>query len=353
MSILIWLMNFVSLIQSCNCAQIYCKSPYECSNKTINGTENDEILLFGFKSNYGMGSSVNGGEVSVYGSNTAQYASSINAHLYLHCYGYKSCANVASLRSNDENLECLALGSCMTANIIFSDFVPCFAEMSCAFAIINTTNSIRANGAFSLYSSIIDVTESPAATIFFSGYYSGYNTTIYNRNSNVNDATDIYCRGNGCYGTKLVCNCQNEMDCNNFNVYNCDSNYVACPNFVCDPYLNSSFVSIVTNILDIGDELNNNCDDSANFFSYDNWHQTDGEIIGITSENSNDNDVCCRGYVSCYQASMIVNRGYNNIVCNARSACRYASMIQITTTGTLNGNIFCIGTYSCENSTIH
>lgn len=373
-------------IYSAVAENIWCNSPYACSNKTMNASDvNENLLAAAYKSNYGRKSQLIGYEIQVVGSNAAQYASLIQGNVGVDCYGYKSCADVKLLLLTDYTLYCGGIGACTNSHISVPNalqFLSCQSEMSCANTIINNTYNIFAGGAYCLYNSIIDASllnddGNNFFTIIFKGYMSGYNATIINNGNRQKGS--IHCYGNGCFGVKLICSDNsnyNISECNNFVLRNCDGFDIPCPNFI---YNNSSTDSIIlynTNnkssdtfeanydkyvnyyssidILNIIDTISGDCG-QHNSYQFDEYYANDYTTTSIESDFGS---ICCRGYVSCYKLeqfsiSILKNNNYNNsnILCSGRSSCRYANTIEILNSSNYN-NIFCVAPYSCSEATI-
>ena len=320
--LLLLLVRFCTISGEC---PEYCDSHLECSNETLTCIGgNGKIEGHGYKSSYGQDSQLLATTIRLYGSNSGEYASSIDGS-DTWCSAFKSCANVESLISDTDDLWCDGAASCIGSHMMVPNqtgALNCYGDISCAFSFINDTYIVDARGIYSLYSAVID---SPG-DVFLYGKYSGYNATIY---SNKNKTSSVHCFGNGCFGLKLICN--SDTDCNNFNISGCDDVSVTCPELVYKHNnggilintLPQVYQNEIENGFDMIDRINDDCDE--NYGSLDDYLQGANSMIV-----NNHTSICCRGSYACLWSQLIIN------TCNS----------------SITSNIGCTGTFSCQESTI-
>ena len=341
-----------------------CNTAYSCANETIiqSIANHNNITGYGYKSNYGQASSVVTGAFTFGGAYSAQYMkSAVAGGNEIICGGFKSCDYVQFLNNTEGNiLFCEGSTSCANIRDVKAVDVACTDDYSCANSYFSDAYVVDAWSAYSLYNAYFNISErTQNTTFYFGGYYAGLNTTVVCRNDGANNGIncDINCYGNGCFGLKLICA---TASCAEFNVV-CDDCEVypsflfSNMTFITDnyngnnKYNNDLHLMNQLNIMEIGEELNNECDN--NLDSTQDDYYIGVHYFGIT-DSSDSSVICCRGFASCIYASFALPTSdpgaVYNIICSGWYTC-YQTDIS-TLTG--NSNMWCITTRSCYDSDI-
>ena len=327
-----------------------CNTAYSCANETIiqSIANDDDIEGYGYKSNYGPVSSVITRSFEFGGAYSAQYMqSAVAAGSSVTCGGFKSCDQIQFLNNTEGySLWCQGSASCANIKDMKGYYVACTDDYSCANSYFSDVSIVAGWSAYSLYNAYFNMTErSQDTTFYFNGYYAGLNATVVCRNDGATSGINcnIRCYGNGCFGVKLICAtttsttlCDEfDIDCNDCEVY--PSFLFSNMTFITDnynkndKYNNHLHLINQLNIMQIGEELNNECDSNLNYTQDD--YNIGVHAFSIT--NSSDSSVlCCRGFASCIHASITLPTSdpsaVYNVVCSGWYACDSSDIFTLT-----------------------
>lgn len=339
---------------SSNGQSISCNGEFECVDQTITSGD-DNIFASGYKSISGIDTDIevtDGGVIYIQGGFGCHEIGYVNTDGFIHNNAANGVMSAGSLVVRGIYNYC-SVGA--TDTIITSDgsYVTCFADFTCKNSLIKASGNLKAQGFQSLHSAeIFSATNDPS--IYFYGYYSGYNATITCESG---DTCDIYCYGNGCYG--LFLDCHDAATCN---VYNCNETInIACPIDVVDgtavtlpalleDYQESDWLDMY-NISIYHDDICNNVTIATR---YDDADDTTSNM-GVTDISiGSGNFLCCRAFVGCGGLdSIVISSGTDggNIICSGIYSCQNIGIIDVSLSP-LSGT-YCTGRGSCRNTLIN
>lgn len=354
---------------------ISCQEKFQCTNQTL---VQNEIDLFGYKSAYGlMGSGVEislpAVNVDAYGAYSAQYASHIITNQSSRCYGLHSCSFIPNITSLYQRIWCFGGLSCVGSSLHVgpgleadSNYIECGGVQSCKDAYISDTERIIGSGSYSLQNAVITTNSSIYQSFYFvsHGFYAGYNATVI---CNKNVQCFFWCYGNGCINSNIICNeCLLHLFCNDK-----EANY-SSPNH-CTSYDNynqnitsiNEGNSIIQDAFITSAKNEQTCNKGDNIsVVFDSYLEHSNQFVVLTSDYNFENienigNICCRGYGSCVSNSYIRNTIPNgNIICIGDYSCGISakgneSINWVETNQNYtnsNGSIFCMGVNSCYDS---
>eukprot|EP01084_Bolivina_argentea_P068051 123839_1 len=371
---------------------IDCRDEEQCANDTIKLSVRGEIQAWGYKSNSGPLASIIISEtcdrlpcdelpadIEAYGAFSCSDISSIQSAGHISCGGRNSCSH-ASIYT-DRAIGCMAASSCKHSIIKANQRhykIVCGADQSCSYATL-TSPVIYLFGAYAFSYGVIDSknVSDNRMRVYLEGYHSGFGATIICQDT---DVCDIYCYGNACDMTRIKCLAHD--NCNilteHTDLYRINGVFYAQPDNAISPESNITDVtynhllsqrnfSFLYNQLHWG---NNDaaCNDKAtNSITFDDGYwQNLTDIISVDADIQD--LICCRGYMSCYDISIVYNtststsniiecsgkyscsrsfltNSIGSIFCSGYGACKYAMINS-------KGNIYCTGAASCEMATI-
>ena len=193
-------------IHSCplSLSQTYCDDKQECIYQTIDDTQ---IECRGMQSCYGGTLTTNISNIFCNGYYSCNEAT-INSSSTVICDAKWSC--LSSKIVARDSIACSADRACETMFVVNASRLECLGNTACTDMFIVSVPVIYGFGWYAMHTSDIysrnPYTESSSNTykmqIYLYGYYAGWNLNIYCR---TDDFCYIYCKSNGCEGTRLVC----------------------------------------------------------------------------------------------------------------------------------------------------
>lgn len=213
----------------------------------------------------------------------------------------------------------------------FGTDVVCEGYRSCDSSIIYHGAKIYGFGSLSLRSAIIYSSNNYDLSIEFSGYYAGYNTTIYCQNY---DTCSLTCYGNGCSNTYFICD--NGASCSKM----CST---TCPFSDTSTSL-TPMASLEDYNININPNMTLTIDNYTNDLGSNSIFVTD-----IDSNNNNNNIECtktCNDYKECSFESFSLNSD-QVVCCHGDESCS-DGIISTTSSSSTNTWIFCSGTLGFE-----
>ena len=334
------------LLVSC---QVTCDSPFICSNTTLStSTEDTYTSGNGYKSIYGKGASISNNAcntVSCGGSHSCQKISFIDVGCSVIGSGAQSLSYVDQVILSDNLITC-DTASCIFSTLISHGGISCYGNQACINANIKGSEIINGDGAYSLMNAIIDSESNMTSlnmNVELRGYYAGYNLTIICQS---NDTCTVTCYGNACQKTFLKCH--PESVCN---VINCDDINIPCPKYINysddNPYynvINDNF-TLLFDIIEIMNDINDECDYNSGALSYDDKVEAQGNII-VHDKGS----ICCRGDTSCRSANITQYSQFNaNVLCTGAESCELINPLYISG---INGTVYCLSRFGCIDARI-
>lgn len=338
-----------------------CGTSFSCANTTL--TAGAELL--GYKSGYKSIVDYNT-RLYVKGSFGAALSPSIDttSSYIVSCYAVGSCND--AIIDLATNFECNAAASCVNFKVNATSG-NCIGDSTCVNAEFKgLINYVGPLGAYSAVNSIINMSniESTSILIRYSGFNSGYNSTII---CGVGDTCDIECWANGCVNVNFICN-NSESNCS-VDCSNTESRY--CPKYNSNTstwdvsrYKDfEQFYGMIKGIYNINDSYtyttmaeigiinDNNCNDYSGAVLYDIDQSTSGDIIISNYTLNNGSNICCRGHGGCDSSNVLIMDTMSDVICSGNQACQ-----SITTNGIRmlknNSNIYCNGRFGCKSSVI-
>ena len=338
----------------------YCLTGYSCTNETIVQGSGDNFYAYGYKSVAGVKTSIASQEARLYGAYAAQHAQLVNMTYKGECFGYKSCDNVKELIIDDATLQCDGSASCTnigSINVVSGDSytrnASCYGDFSCANSVFKDTQETWGYGAYSLYNTYFDFSESTRdVSIWYVGSYSGVNSTIICNNGGIN--CQINCYSNACGGVKLWCNPQ-IGNCSEFTIrcWSCDeeklpssySYYMNSGTMVPFDIKNNSNSKDKYGILQYfgsSENRNEKCDGQSSYV-YDDYNMSLNE--NERENQYNDSVICLRGYYTGRSNAISTLGDESDIVCSGHESC-YGTSMSVNGYGS---NIFCLGNNACSD----
>eukprot|EP01084_Bolivina_argentea_P098759 177500_1 len=189
-TLFVYLVLIINYLSSVMGQFIYCNNADECIGNQLVVTGSDEIWARGYKSVFGMNTSISGEDVVYcYGAYACTETSFIIGK-YISCSGASSCANIMhpSKIHGETYVVCNGANACQNSNIISNGIVYCLGDQSCSHSNI-TSPTVYASGAYSLYGSTIK-----SDNIYLRGYQTGFGAYVKWK---PNNTCNIYCYYNG------------------------------------------------------------------------------------------------------------------------------------------------------------
>eukprot|EP01084_Bolivina_argentea_P276933 472637_1 len=183
----------------------FCNNAYECVGTQWTFSSSQDIYGSGYKSLSGINTSVNGGDyVRCYGAFSCSQMLFLLIDNHIYCHGSHSCADIAgSSYIKAQYIYCYGANACQHSNITSNSEVHCDGDQSCIHSNI-TSPIVRAYGAYSLYGSIIYISNK----VYLLGYQTAFGSTI---KCTLGNTCNIYCYGNGC---QMALICPKTSNCN-------------------------------------------------------------------------------------------------------------------------------------------
>ena len=366
----------------------YCLTGRSCTNETIVQGSGDEFDAYGYKSVAGVKTTITSQEAELYGAYAAQYAQLINVTYQGDCFGYKSCDNVQELIVDQATLQCDGSASCANVGSIYvrgysySYEVLCYGDFSCANSVFQDTQVIWGYGAYSLYNTYFNFSETRTnVSIWYSGSYSGVNSSVIcNSNGVIN--CQINCDSNACDGVKLLCHPQ-IGNCSEFTLRCWSCHQDKLPSYYLYYSNNNTMIPFdikndsnskdkhgIFKYYQISENRNVQCDSQSSYV-YDDYNMSLNEaetqnpddnsvicfrgyytgIFDTISTLGDESDVVCSGQGSCYGAAINVNGYGSNVFCLGNNGCIYSTVINGT--NDKNNTLYCGGKNSCRATDIY
>eukprot|EP01083_Nonionella_stella_P023758 65710_1 len=310
-----------------------CDQTKSCIGQSLNFTGRTGI--YGYKAAFGPSTSYSGrGSIicgASYSCHTMQYVIPTtinNEHSTISCPASNSCSNTTLANTSD--LTCHGSDSCSFSNISgINNGMQCHGYHSCANTYISNTPKIYARGAFSLYKSIIDATQS--ISIWLTGRLAGYGAQLTCR---AGHTCDIYCQGydscymfyTDCIGTCVIhSNLMTQRPIN-------DTQFNKIPiNLTSHKLFDTEIMELNTDALCVQEDWN-----------FDDHGEGYTQLTAVTTETIS---ICCRGRGACLGSQNIEYQTStkNNLICSGQDACRFSNMRNIDT-------VFCEGVRACREA---
>ena len=208
------MINWINCIKIFANASTYCDNAESCAMSSISESGTDAIYCFG---RYSCGEatliSTDQGGIYCSGSYSCYKASIIQRTTttqfgWINCDGLFSCAYVEYISTGNSYLDCHGELSCYNSIIYVEDFdksLTCLGVRSCANSIIYNEYRVSFSGYYSGYNSTLYSNGGSGGSdiyFYFYGVYSGLNANII---CSDDDTCYIYCYGNGCNNITIIC----------------------------------------------------------------------------------------------------------------------------------------------------
>ena len=298
-----------------------CSEAYECENSIFN-TDIVNITAGGYKSLSGSVVSYSN-NINCLGSFCGYDSFSLHSISSISSKGSVGVSKTGTVETENGNINCRSTYDCGDTILQSKPgTIYCNGDQSCSNTLFKGSNTIVANGAYSLYNSeisTVDLDSSNTLDVTIDGYYGGLNTIITCQ-SGFN--CTVYCMtgNNACINITMDCedNSNCSMICDN---NNCGNNYNYNGSMAIGMVINTEEQTMINDMICNDNSYSNNVS-----FTFDDGYDS------MTSDDSTNNiamiddlkNVCFRGYKSGMNNNITVmdlKNNDSNIICCAALSC--------------------------------